>query len=117
MLKIAMSRGEKSFSEGPVPYLRCQSDGVLVSVKLQPRASTNEIGEPLGSELRVKVTAPPVDSAANEALVRLLAETMQCARNKVQLLHGHTSRHKVVKLCGISAEEARARLAPGSSIK
>jgi uncharacterized protein len=46
-------------------YLRVQADGVLLSVKLQPRASADEIGEALGTELRIKVTAPPVDAAAN----------------------------------------------------
>ena len=75
------------------PYLRAQADGVLLSVKLQPRASANEIGEPMGNELRIKVTAPPVDSAANEALIRLLAEKLDCPRNRVELLRGQTSRH------------------------
>lgn len=83
-------------------FLRVQPDGVLLSIKLQPRASANEIGEPLGNELRIKVTAPPVDAAANEALVRLLAERLDCPRNQVQLIRGHTSRHKIVKLYGLS---------------
>jgi uncharacterized protein (TIGR00251 family) len=91
-------------------YLRAQTDGVLLSVKLQPRASANEIGEALGSELRIRVTAPPVDAAANEALVRLLSETLDCPRNQVQLIRGHTSRHKVLKLYGISAEDVLEKL-------
>ena len=91
-------------------FLRIESDGVILSVKLQPRASTNEIGEPLGSELRIKVTAPPVDSAANEALIRLLAETLGCPRNRIELIRGNTSRHKVLKLHGVSAEHALAKL-------
>lgn len=95
----------------PLPlYLRSQLDGVLLSIKLQPRASANEIGEAMGSELRVKVTAPPVDSAANEALVRLLAEKLDCARNCVELVRGQTSRHKVVKVRGMKVEEVVARL-------
>jgi uncharacterized protein (TIGR00251 family) len=93
------------------PFLRIQSDGVLLSVKLQPRASSNEIGEPLGNELRIKVTAPPVDAAANEALVRLLAETLDCPRNRVELVRGHASRHKTVKLYGCSPEALIAKLA------
>jgi len=60
--------------------------------------------------LRVKVTAPPVDSAANEALVRFLAETLDCARNKVELVRGQTSRHKVVKLHGMTMEEVAEKL-------
>jgi uncharacterized protein len=85
-------------------FLRVQADGVLLSVKLQPRASVNEIGEALGSELRIKVTAPPVDAAANEALVKLLAKQLDCPRNCVELIRGHTSRHKTLKLHGLTAE-------------
>ena len=57
----------------PATFLRETSGGTLLSVKLQPRASKNEIGEPLGNELKIKVTAPPVDAAANQALIELLA--------------------------------------------
>ena len=91
-------------------FVRVQPDGVLLSVKLQPRASANEIGEALGNELRIKVTAPPVDAAANEALVKLLAEQLDCPRNRVELVRGHTSRHKTVKLYGFAAEEVVKRL-------
>lgn len=70
----------------------------------------NEIGSALGDELRVKVTAPPVDSAANEALVRFLAEQLDCPRNRVELIRGHTSRHKTLKLHGLSAEAVLAKL-------
>ena len=91
-------------------FLHVQPDGTLLCVKLQPRASTNEIGEPLGGELRIKVTAPPVDAAANEALVRLLAERLDCARGCVELVRGHKSRHKVVKLRGLTPEEVSKKL-------
>lgn len=93
-------------------FLREQSDGVLLAIKLQPRASTNEIGEPLGNELRIKVTAPPVDAAANQALVIFLAETLDCPRNRVELVRGHTSRHKTVKVYGISPAEILPKLQP-----
>jgi len=92
-------------------FLRVEPDGVLLSVKLQPRASVNEIGEPLGNELRIKVAAPPVDSAANDALVRFLADTLDCPRNRIELVRGHKSRHKILKLHGITAETALAKLA------
>ena len=94
-------------------YVRDQGDGVLLSVKLQPRASANEIGGPLNGELRIKVTAPPVDAAANEALIRLLADVLDCGRNRVELVRGRTSRHKLVQLHGFSAEEARRKLGGG----
>jgi uncharacterized protein (TIGR00251 family) len=86
----------------------------LLSVKLQPRASRNEIGEPLGDELKIKVTAPPVDAAANQALVALLAETFGCARGKVELVRGHTSRHKTILLHGFKLEEVISKL-PGAA--
>ncbi|HTL55002.1 MAG TPA: DUF167 domain-containing protein [Candidatus Limnocylindrales bacterium] len=94
-------------------YIRSDPDGVLLSIKLQPRASVNEIGEPLGNELRIRVTAPPVDAAANEALVRLLAQVLDCPRSRVELLRGHTSRHKTVKLYGFSEEAVAACLSKG----
>ncbi len=95
-------------------FLHVQADGVLLSVKVQPRAAANEIGEPLGDELRIRVTAPPVDAAANEALVRLLAEQLERPRNRVELVRGRTSRHKVVKVYGISPEAAAAKLSKGT---
>jgi len=92
------------------PSLREQADGVLLSIKLQPRASRNEIGEPLGEELKIKVTAPPVDSAANEALIKLLAEKLNCSRSKVELIRGQTSRHKSLKIYGLTAAQVLERL-------
>jgi len=92
------------------PFLSVQADGVRLSVKLQPRASANEIGAPLGGELKIKVTAPPVDSAANEALLKLLAEQLACARNRVELVRGHTSRHKTILLHGFQLDEVLKKL-------
>jgi uncharacterized protein len=92
------------------PFLRPQADGVCLSVKVQPRAARNEIAGVLGQELKIKVTAPPVDSAANEELVAFLAETLGCPKNAVALLRGQTSRHKVILLRGIPAAKVVACL-------
>jgi uncharacterized protein (TIGR00251 family) len=94
----------------PTPFLRETSGGTLLSVKLQPRASKNEIGEPLGEELKIKVTAPPVDAAANQALVELLADKLGCSRGKVELIRGQTSRHKTLMLHGFKLEIAAEKL-------
>jgi uncharacterized protein len=94
----------------PPAFLRRDKDGVWLAVKLQPRASANAIGEPLGQELRVKVTAPPVDAAANEALLRLLADRLDCPRGAVELVRGRASRHKVIRLRGITMETVWERL-------
>lgn len=94
----------------PATFLRESSGGILLLVKLQPRASKNEIGEPLGDELKIKVTAPPVDAAANQALIELLAETLGGSRGKVELIRGHTSRHKTVMLHGFTLEAVQQKL-------
>jgi uncharacterized protein (TIGR00251 family) len=91
-------------------FLQARSDGVYVSLKVQPRASKNEIGEVAGNELKVKVTAPPVDSAANEAVLRLLAEALDCPRNAVQLIRGASARHKQLRVVGMAVEEVARRL-------
>ena len=93
------------------PYIRQQRETVVLSVKVQPRASRNQIGPVEGQELKVKVTAPPVDAAANEALVRLLADQLGCSRGAVRMLRGQTSRHKVLTISGMSAEVVAAHLA------
>ena len=91
-------------------FLRAVPGGVELAVKLQPRASRNEIGEAIGNELKIKVTAPPVDSAANEALLRLLAEKLGVPRGAVQLVRGQTSRHKTVRIAGVSVDDAAKHL-------
>ncbi|MEW6157013.1 MAG: DUF167 domain-containing protein [Verrucomicrobiota bacterium] len=83
------------------PCLRIHADGVSLRVKVQPRASRNEIACFLGDELKVKVTAPPVDAAANEALLGFLAEILDCSRGAVTLIRGQTARHKVVLIRGV----------------
>jgi uncharacterized protein (TIGR00251 family) len=95
-------------------FLTAQADGVTLAIKLQPRASKNEISDVAGPELRIKVTAPPVDAAANEALLRLLADKLDCSRSKVELIRGHTARHKVVKVHGLTASAVLARLSAGA---
>lgn len=97
------------------PFLNAQANGVLLSVKVQPRSAKNEIGEAQGGELKIKVTAPPVDAAANEALIELLAETLDCGRNRIEIVSGHKSRHKVLKLYKFGIEEIVEKI--GGQIK
>jgi len=91
-------------------FLKPNPEGTYIAIKVQPRASKNEIGPALGDELKIKVTAPPVDAAANEAVIALLADTLGCARGKVQLAKGQTSRHKLIFVSGMSTTEVAAKL-------
>ena len=106
MLGAPISARRENATERHLPaFLTSQSDGVTLAIKLQPRASKNENGDAHGAELRIKVTAPPVDAAANEALLRLLTDTLDCPRGKVELIRGKTARQKVVKIYGITAAD------------
>lgn len=82
-------------------------------MRVQPRASRNEIAGLHGAELRVRITAPPVDGAANAALIQFLAAALGLSRSDVTLLTGEGSRSKVVSARGISPEEAAHRLGVG----
>ncbi len=81
-------------------------DSIRLALKVQPRAKRNEIVVGEGADLRVRVTAPPVDSKANEAVVKLLAEQLEVSRSAVRILRGLTSRSKVVEVAGLDAEAA-----------
>lgn len=95
------------------PFIQIRPEGVVILVKVQPRASKNAVGEVVGRELKIKVSAPPVDSAANRAVVELLAQTLDCARGAVQIVRGQTSRHKQILVVGMKAEEIARRLTEG----
>lgn len=112
-----MAMGRKGGNNGAMNlpgFIQVRDGGVFVSVKVQPRASKNEIGQALGNELKIKVTAPPVESAANEALVRFVAEVLDCPRGMVQLVRGQTSRHKTILVRGLPPEQVSARLSAAS---
>lgn len=82
--------------------------GVRFDVRVQPRASRNEIvGEHEGA-LRVRLTAPPVNDAANEALVDLLAKLLHVAKRDVRIVAGATSRRKVVEVDNVAPDQLRA---------
>jgi hypothetical protein len=91
-------------------FLKAGPDGTCLSLKVQPRASKNGIGDVANGELKIKVTAPPVDAAANEALLLLLAECLDCPRGAVQLIRGKTSRHKQVLVRNMSVEAVLEKL-------
>ena len=92
------------------PFLKAHPEGTLLAVKVIPRASKNEIGEILGSELKIKVTAPPVDSAANRAVIELIASTLNRPKSAVVLVRGETARHKMLLLKGLTPEQVENTL-------
>lgn len=91
-------------------FLKPHPEGTLIFLRVVPRASRNEIGEIIGDELKLRVTAPPVDSAANRAVVEFLAERLGLGKSGVVLLRGETSRRKTVLARGLSLENVAAAL-------
>ena len=77
--------------------------GVVLSVRVIPRAKKTEIGGVRGDALLVRLAAPPVDGAANDALIELLAERLGVARRDVRIVSGDRGRQKRVSIAGISA--------------
>ena len=82
--------------------------GVRLSVRVQPRASKNGIAGVHGEALKVRLTAPPVDGAANEALVELLAATFGIPPRAITIVAGTSSRSKIVEMSGLTEERVRS---------
>jgi uncharacterized protein len=80
-----------------------------ISVRVIPRSSRNSIEWTPGG-LRVRLTAPPVDGAANDALVSLLAERLGIAKRDISVVHGATSRQKIVEVRGMTPEQVKQKV-------
>jgi uncharacterized protein (TIGR00251 family) len=78
--------------------------GVRFAVLVQPRASRSEVCGVHGNRLKVRLAAPPVDGAANETLVTLLAAELGVAKRAVRIVSGASSRNKLVQVDGIRAD-------------
>ena len=77
---------------------------------MQPRASRTELAGLHGREIRIRLAAPPVDGAANDALIRFVAERLGVARARVAITAGETARSKVVSVSGVTVAGAAAAL-------
>ena len=89
------------------PYAQSVAE---IEVRLIPRARRDEIGGERGGRLVIRVTAPPVNGAANAALCRLVARRAGVPARRVSVVRGHTSRDKLVRVEGLTAAELRASM-------
>jgi uncharacterized protein YggU (UPF0235/DUF167 family) len=94
---------------------------MLITVRVIPRSGKNTLEWDEGNEregdlrgqqgtLKARLTAPPIDGAANEALVALLADRLHIPKRAIQIVRGATSRQKTVEINGIAPDELRSRL-------
>jgi uncharacterized protein (TIGR00251 family) len=85
-------------------------NGATFAVKVHPRAKKNAITGEVGGALKLSLTAPPVDGKANDACIEFFARLLKVPRSSVTIAAGQTSRNKVIRVAGLSAEVVRSRL-------
>lgn len=83
---------------------------VTVAIKVHPRAKNNAITGLLGDALKVSLTAPPIDGRANEACIDFFSNLLKVSRSSITIAAGLSSRNKVIRVVGMSADEVRKRL-------
>jgi len=82
------------------PLCTVNGDGIVLSLHIQPRASKSEVCGVQGAALKIRLTSPPVDGAANKLCREFLADLFQVPKSAVEIVSGETSRHKRVKITG-----------------
>ncbi len=97
----------------PTEYgVEATASGVSIKVHVAPRASANKVAGAHDGALKIALTAPPVEGAANKALVDFISKTLGVPRSRVSIVSGQTSRNKVLRVEGISVEEVLKKLLP-----
>jgi len=82
-----------------------------LSVRVQPRASRNEVAGLVGDTLKIRLTAPPVEGEANAACLKFLAKLLALAPSRLAIIQGARSRNKIIRITGLTQAEVTARLA------
>jgi uncharacterized protein (TIGR00251 family) len=90
--------------------LQVTESGVLLRIRVQPRASADRLEGLQGDQLRIRLTAPPVGGAANAACIAFLAKQLGVSRSRVQLAAGEKSRDKLVHIAGLTPAQVATAL-------
>lgn len=96
--------------EQPAPMIESNANGIVISVRVIPRASPSGVAGVRGDALLVRLKAPPVDGAANAELIQVIARALDVPKRAVTLLSGEGRRSKRVQVIGIEASTAKERL-------
>ena len=86
------------------------ADGLEVRIKAVPRASKDEIQGLHDGALKIRLTTPPVDGKANQALIKFLSKQLNISKAQIELTQGETSRSKILRISGITAKQIHERL-------
>ena len=103
----------RNFDHPAMNWWRETAEGVVVNVRVVPRAPRSLVQGLLGDALKIRLAAPPVEGKANTELVRFLAEALDLHVGRVQLLAGATGRNKRVLIQGLGSAAVAAKLMPG----
>ncbi len=87
------------------------ANGATFAIKVHPRAKKNAITGELNNVLKLSLTAPPLDGKANDACIEFFAKLLKLPRSSVTIASGQTSRNKVIRVVGLSAEDVLKRIA------
>ncbi|MEN6408501.1 MAG: DUF167 domain-containing protein [Anaerolineaceae bacterium] len=92
-------------------HMKSGGMGAAITVRITPRSSRNEISEimPDGT-IKIKLTAPPVDGAANESLIKFLAEVLDTAPSRIEIVAGQTGRDKLITIMGLDSATVHERI-------
>jgi uncharacterized protein (TIGR00251 family) len=96
-------------------FVQQRPEGVLIRVRAQPRASRTEAAGAVEGRLKLRISAPPVEGAANEAALKWLAKTLGVAKSAVSLERGRRSREKDFLVRDVSAGKVEAALLGGGA--
>jgi uncharacterized protein (TIGR00251 family) len=91
-------------------YLVRSENGVLLKLFVQPKASRNELAGVQEESLRVRLTAPPIEGEANKLCIKFFSKMLGIPKSGVEILHGHTSRRKVLLIRGVDPEAVQTAL-------
>lgn len=90
--------------------IQCTTGGVLIDVRVIPRAGKSGIAGTRDGALLVRLNAPPVEGAANAELIEVLAKALDVPRRSVTLVSGARARQKRLRVSGVSEDEVRSKL-------
>ena len=93
-------------------WMQTTSKGIILNIRVVPRAAKTEAASMMGDELRIRLNAPPVDGKANKALLEFLSDSLDLPRRQIELVAGEHDRRKRILITGCPAEMIRKKLSP-----
>ncbi len=98
------------------PLFQEDAEGVWLRLRVQPGASRNEVAGVVNGVLRIRLTARPVQDAANRQCLQFLSKRLHVAKSKILIVKGERSRDKIVRVSGLTGDQVRHALLPGSGV-